>query len=350
MKKLLLPALFMFAATVSNAQTCQESLNATGVYEDFSSAKEFSNPDKSGIYNWGNAVGSDPAHPAAGAVITRDTVAHVLKVKVSQGQNDYAPFGTTFGTIGGVAGGKPVVIDVTNNSKFSIKVTNNDPAITIRFRMTIVDSMKNEIDTYAVVPSPEKAGNGGKTYLTDTAFGNAYKYTLEAIIAPNATVTFSGDFAGGAKADYSKNKYVKTFNYKAVAGIHYTVTNQANTGAPNYQTLAISNLPISIVNFAVGACPNIKAGINELAAGVLTSSIYPNPATESFTAALELKEISNVRVTLHDLMGREISVIADTKTASLNETFNVSTIAKGTYMVKYTVNGANAVTKLLLVK
>jgi hypothetical protein len=334
MKKVLLPALFMFAAAFSNAQSCLPKFTTTGLYDGFTTAEPF-NADKSGIYQWGAAKGNT-TNPGFSAEEVRDTVKHMLNVNINQTAGGYVPFGTSFGNAGGVSTGTPFYTDLSGNAKFSITVTNNSTTTDIKFRMTIVDDMGKEIDTY-VAYKPDSA-----------AFAKPYLYTIETVILKGATVTFAGDYTGGVKADYAAKKYVGGFHFNKVAGIHYTVVNKAVDAS--YAPLVLTDCPISISSLQLGNCAaKVGAGINELNT-VTSSVIYPNPTSESFTAAIELKEISNVKVTLNDLTGREISVVANTKTASLNEVINVSTLAKGTYMVKFNVNGADAVTKLLMVK
>jgi len=65
---------------------------------------------------------------------------------------------------------------------------------------------------------------------------------------------------------------------------------------------------------------------------------------------LNLKINSNVKVTLTDVMGREVAVIAEENTSTLNAEYNTSNLTKGLYTVNYFINGAPAKSELLMVK
>ena len=83
---------------------------------------------------------------------------------------------------------------------------------------------------------------------------------------------------------------------------------------------------------------------------ISSSKLYPNPATESASIEVSLKESSDVKVTLSDLMGREVAVIANENNVAVNKSFSTANLAKGMYTVNYFINGAPAKAELLMVK
>jgi hypothetical protein len=224
---------------LTNAQTCSPNFTPTGLYDDFTT-KEPSNTDKSGIYN--SSVASDNSQsPNFKATITRDTTNHKLNVSLTQQQGQFAFFKTSFGNVGGSTSGKPFYTDLSKNSDFSVNITNKSLSETIKFRMVLVDSAGKEIDTYA-------------DYSSDADFSNAWKYTVEVTINPGKTVSLTGSFANGAKANWVTRQYETGFNFKKVAAIHYIVYNQANIGAPSYDPLSLTNTPLTINSIQVGDC------------------------------------------------------------------------------------------------
>lgn len=83
---------------------------------------------------------------------------------------------------------------------------------------------------------------------------------------------------------------------------------------------------------------------------VSDSKLYPNPASEMGRVELSLKSSSEVKVTLSNMMGKEVAVIAEETTASLDKSFSVAELAQGLYTVNYYINGAPAKAELLMVK
>jgi len=57
-----------------------------------------------------------------------------------------------------------------------------------------------------------------------------------------------------------------------------------------------------------------------------------------------------VKVTLSDVMGREVMTIAQGSMSSITQSFSVANLQKGVYTVNYFVNGAAAKAELLMVK
>ncbi|MCU0429680.1 MAG: T9SS type A sorting domain-containing protein [Cytophagaceae bacterium] len=103
---------------------------------------------------------------------------------------------------------------------------------------------------------------------------------------------------------------------------------------------------LSITNLFGGS----TASINK-ATFVSSSSVFPNPTSESASISLELKQSANVKVVLNDVLGKEVMVLQESTTAqSINKSFDVAGLEKGVYNVTYLIDGAPAKTELLMVK
>lgn len=91
------------------------------------------------------------------------------------------------------------------------------------------------------------------------------------------------------------------------------------------------------------------AGVNA-AAAIASSKLYPNPVSDMAKVELNLKSASSVKVTLSDVMGKEVMTIADGTFSDLTKEFSVATLNKGIYTVNYYINGEAAKAEMLMVK
>jgi len=103
-------------------------------------------------------------------------------------------------------------------------------------------------------------------------------------------------------------------------------------------------------NVCIGEEPVTTSVLNKTSNNITNSKIYPNPTSDMAKIEMELTSVSDVKVTLTDLMGKEVMTITEGSTAFVNSSFNVSALNKGIYTVNYTVNGSAAKTELLMVK
>lgn len=85
----------------------------------------------------------------------------------------------------------------------------------------------------------------------------------------------------------------------------------------------------------------VVMGVSDLNANV--SSVYPNPVVDTFNVNLSSKFASNVTVTVTDLAGRTV------KTFGAADSYNVSDLSKGVYVVTIT-DGKNTETKKIVKK
>jgi len=86
------------------------------------------------------------------------------------------------------------------------------------------------------------------------------------------------------------------------------------------------------------------------ASSLSDSKIFPNPVSDFANIELNLKSSSDVKITMNDMLGREIAVIAEGNMASYNGQVDVSSFEKGTYILSYLINGEPTKTELMIVK
>jgi hypothetical protein len=104
---------------------------------------------------------------------------------------------------------------------------------------------------------------------------------------------------------------------------------------------------LSFANIKLGST---VTGINGAQANIASSKLYPNPSTDLAKVELNLNSVSEVKVTLSDLMGKEIMTVAQGTTAVVNADINTANLNKGIYTVNYFIDGAAAKSELLMVK
>jgi hypothetical protein len=103
----------------------------------------------------------------------------------------------------------------------------------------------------------------------------------------------------------------------------------------------------SIDNFTAAG---FVSATNAAQANISSSKLYPNPVSDLARVELNLNSVSDVKVTLSDLMGKEVMTVAQGTMSSVNADINVANLNKGIYTVNYFINGAAAKSELLMVK
>ncbi|HEX8547119.1 MAG TPA: T9SS type A sorting domain-containing protein [Cytophagaceae bacterium] len=160
-------------------------------------------------------------------------------------------------------------------------------------------------------------------------------------------------------ADNEFHEYVYTFTaqeleLKTVAGD--TTTGLMASAIGNmllwFQPIAPAASVTGVVTFdriALGEAPMVS-NIRDFSEIISSSILFPNPASETTTLSLNLKNSANVKVSVADITGNELFVLAEGYTQELNKEINVSNLNKGVYMINYSVDNKLAGTKMLLVK
>jgi hypothetical protein len=87
-------------------------------------------------------------------------------------------------------------------------------------------------------------------------------------------------------------------------------------------------------------------------AGSFALGNYPNPFNPSTVVRYELPETGHVRLSVYDVMGREVAVLVDGAQAvgSYEVTFNAANLASGVYLYRLQVGAQTQTQKMLLMK
>jgi hypothetical protein len=170
----------------------------------------------------------------------------------------------------------------------------------------------------------------------DTSFSTTVKFE-------NATTTVSTLEPITVSQVYSAKSLTMTAesgqDFTAVKKITITLANAGGTSRVG---------SVSLTKLRAGSL--LTASTNSSSALVASSKVYPNPVSDEANVELNLKSASSVKVTLSDVMGKEVMTIADGNFSSLNKSFSVAGLNKGIYTVNYFVDGAAAKAEMLMVK
>jgi hypothetical protein len=150
---------------------------------------------------------------------------------------------------------------------------------------------------------------------------------------------------------------VDTYTLDAGAGFNSYLWSDNITTTQTYEVKRATEGLVSVIVEDADGCEGTDTvrvtfapvGVNDFAASTLT--MYPNPAVDQVTVELSnLENVSNVNVTFLSVTGQVVLVknIA-VKGANSLETFDVSSLATGTYLVQFEANG-NVVTKQFVIK
>ncbi|MBU2493722.1 MAG: T9SS type A sorting domain-containing protein [Bacteroidetes bacterium] len=121
-------------------------------------------------------------------------------------------------------------------------------------------------------------------------------------------------------------------------------------------SLGIHN-PKFVVGFLEETLIQLKGavGVDEVGGLPISYSLdqnYPNPFNPSTTIRFSVPEAGNVRITVYDVIGKEIEVLVnkDMNPGVFNATWNAANYASGIYFYKMQTNNFVSVKKMILVK
>jgi hypothetical protein len=150
--------------------------------------------------------------------------------------------------------------------------------------------------------------------------------------------TFTGTAGSLPAAMMANNTYSYTFTYTKPA------------------TQRIDKMHVYALLFDVTANRILNANTGSIVTGIsktelsdYTLLVYPNPAQNNLTVDLKLNSTKDVKVSLTDITGRELTSFSQLNVSVLNHQFDVSQYAKGIYFVKISANG-EMVTKKVTVE
>lgn len=139
-----------------------------------------------------------------------------------------------------------------------------------------------------------------------------------------------------------KCKLISSNPYGATIQLPVTVSNSDPYSQLEANTHWYSCASLEFIYGGVGIAENTLKSVN-------ASYIYPNPAKNNATLAIDMKDNSKVNITVMNLMGQQVKskdVEAAIGTNSIN--FEVDGLVSGVYLVNIRVNNANTTKKLII--
>jgi len=103
------------------------------------------------------------------------------------------------------------------------------------------------------------------------------------------------------------------------------------------------NFGITLSNdsiYRVYITPHYTTGVDETSMNVMNAQLYPNPSTDVSTLSFVLKNAETVRVSITDVTGKEVQLIANEKMNSGSHQFKINTskLTAGLYICKVGVS------------
>ncbi|MDX2247649.1 MAG: T9SS type A sorting domain-containing protein [Bacteroidia bacterium] len=221
--------------------------------------------------------------------------------------------GQTTPSVSGLAGGSyTVTVTDANNCAVTSNVTVAEPA-------PITTALFANANSAAV---PVYTGN-----ITATPSGGTAPYTLAWTgpkgFSDNTNTLFIFGLCGGTY-------YVQITDSKGCVFVDSAVVGTVGNGVN------------CVVDTATDAIDH------ELAAGINSMSLFPNPNNGSFTLSLELQNRDHINVQVIDLNGKIIATKNTENVLFVEEDFHIAGIASGIYLVKVTTSRGYATQKLII--
>jgi hypothetical protein len=223
----------------------------------------------------------------------------------------------------GVAGSKDTIFVIAKSSVAgtTLRVDIQDastPPVTSDYNVTNFNTLTTSYALYKYVYAvPQQAYSGaGCSTATPCAVDKAHIKTI--LVSVNNGTVNTGD---------------ATIDYMQIGGTASAIVVNAAGGGGDPSFIVTGTTAVTAAQ-----------------ANISSTKLYPNPVSDMANVELNLLSTSDVKVTLTDVMGKEVMTIANGTMASLSESFSVSNLHKGIYTVNYFINGSAAKAELLMVK
>jgi len=110
-----------------------------------------------------------------------------------------------------------------------------------------------------------------------------------------------------------------------------------------------------IFTFQLAAQPPVDLGqpasIESQSAIESSLKIYPNPAKGTVAINMRLPQVTQARISLHDMLGNEVELLTDNASGAFEKTFDLNAVRSGIYLVRISYNnGQNTIVKKIVVQ
>lgn len=97
---------------------------------------------------------------------------------------------------------------------------------------------------------------------------------------------------------------------------------------------------------------NVKESIGGIATSEFEKglNVYPNPNTGAFTLEVKLNDAKEMNIAIYDMLGNKVKDLANDKISTATYNFDLSTLAAGNYMIKFTTENETVSKKLTIIK
>lgn len=220
-------------------------------------------------------------------------------------------------------------------------------------------------DDEAFSTTPVVSGIGPGTYSVIITDGNGCTTTESIVVNEPAVLTIgssstanlnaSPPFTGTATATASggTSPYTYSWSYTDCDTMPVTVSGAFIFLLPAqdyYLTVTDANSCVTLdtVTVAGEACPETVGIEDELTAGISSLNLFPNPNNGMFTVELSLAERNDVTLSILDARGKLVASRRATGTTEVNETFDMSGIARGMYLLRVETRQGAAARPLII--
>lgn len=93
----------------------------------------------------------------------------------------------------------------------------------------------------------------------------------------------------------------------------------------------------------------LPTGVDNVATTAIMNE-FPNPASDYLTISLQMQVEGDIKITLNNILGKEIRVISEGTNLQIQETISLAGIEKGIYTVNYFTNQKLLKSKLLIIQ
>lgn len=113
-----------------------------------------------------------------------------------------------------------------------------------------------------------------------------------------------------------------------------------------------NNIYIDAINYGSGPGSGtvVTTAINEFTKNY-AFNVYPNPAIDETTVSFNLNDVSHVKLSVLDVVGKEVITVVDSKLAAGQKSVSINengSLPSGIYFINLSVNGSKMTTKLIV--